>query len=151
MKKQKKNVSFVNDDYAVLGLPLRLTVSLIIGTIALIAILSFMHNPCLFPERMRVSVTPYVTVLSEEGPENVSYIVYVSEIDGHPLQGASIIINGLGGAGIGYTDENGKTFISLQVRLQHGLHEGYLEICVKATCHETFVQHDIIKVVRSTI
>ena len=150
MKRQKKRVCFIRDDRAVLGLPMRLTVTLIIGTIALIAILSFMLNPCLFPERMIVSVTPYVTILSEDGPANVTYIVYVNETDGHSLSGASIIIKGLGGAGTGFSDETGKASILLQVQLENGLHEGYLDICVKAACHETFEHQDVIKVVRST-
>lgn len=150
MKAQEKRVCFVRDDRAVLGLPMRLTVTLVIGTIALIAILSFMLNPCLFPERMLVSVTPNITTLSEDGPENVTYIVSVHGLDGHPLQGASIIITGLGGAGSGFSDESGTASILLKVQLENGVHEGYLDISVKAACHETFEHQDVIKVVQST-
>ena len=149
MKKQAKSKGFLENDRAVLGLPMRLTVSLIIGTIALVAILSFIVQPCLFPGRMDITVTPYVTILSGSGPENVSYTVFVHETDGRPLNDASVIINGLGGAGAGFSDESGMAWIQLRVQLQEGLHEGYLDISVKAPCHQTIEDNDAIKVVAS--
>jgi hypothetical protein len=151
VKIRRKRLYFIVDEHAVLGLPMRLTVSLVIGTIALITILSFILNPCLFPERMLVSVTPYVTVLPGSEPENVSFTIYVNETDGHPLSGASVIIKGLGGAGSGFSDETGKTIIEIQVQLKDGIHEGYLDVLVNAACHESFEQQDMIKVVKSTI
>ncbi len=150
MKYQKKRVYFIIDEHAVLGLPMRLTVSLVIGTVALIAILSYITNPCLFPERMIVSLTPIITTLPGSEPENVTFTVYVNETDGHPLSGASVIIKGLGGAGSGFSDHNGKVLIQIQVQLESGVYEGYLDISVKAACHEPFEQQDMIKVVKTS-
>jgi hypothetical protein len=149
MKIRKKRIVFVDNIDAVLGLPMRMTVSLIIGTVALVAILSYILNPCLFPQRMVVSVTPILTILPGADPENVTFTVYVNDTDGHPLQGASIIIKGLGGAGSGLSDKNGKAVIQTQVRLEGGIHEGYLDISVKAPCHTSFEHQDMIKVVKS--
>jgi len=150
VKYQKKRVYFIIDEHAVLGLPMRLTVSLVIGTVALIAILSYITNPCLFPERMIVSLTPIITTLPGSEPENVTFTVYVNETDGHPLSGASVIIKGLGGAGSGFSDHNGKVLIQIQVQLESGVYEGYLDISVKAACHEPFEQQDMIKVVKTS-
>jgi hypothetical protein len=150
MKNRKKRKYLVGDTGAALGLPMRLTVSVVIGTIALIAILSFILNPCLFPKGMIVSVTPYVTVLPGSEPENVSFAVHVNDTDGHPLSGASVIIKGLGGAGAGFSDKNGQVQIQMQVQLESGLHEGYLDILVQAACYKPFDHRDIIKVVKST-
>lgn len=150
MKYQKKRVYFIIDEHAVLGLPMRLAVSLVIGTVALIAILSYITNPCLFPERMIVSLTPIITTLPGSEPENVTFTVYVNETDGHPLSGASVIIKGLGGAGSGFSDHNGKVLIQIQVQLESGVYEGYLDISVKAACHEPFEQQDMIKVVKTS-
>src|SRR4030042_1912257 len=111
MNTKRKKRYFLENESAVLGLPMRLTVSLIIGTIALIAILSTILNPCLFPQRMMVSITPQVTTVQGSDPENVSFTVFVNDIDGFPLTGASVIIKGLGGAGSGFSDKNGKVFI----------------------------------------
>jgi hypothetical protein len=151
MKIRKKRIYFIDNNDAVLGLPMRMTVSLIIGTVALIAILSYILNPCLFPQRMLVSVTPVLTILPGKDPENVTYTVYVNDTDGRPLYGASVIIKGLGGAGSGFSDEKGKALIQIQVRLEGGIYEGYLDISVKAPCHTSFEHEDMIKVVKSTM
>jgi hypothetical protein len=146
---RKKRRYFFENEYAVLGLPMRLTVSLFIGTLALIAILSYILNPCLIPGRMVISVTPIVTTLSVSEPENISLTVYVNETKGQPLSGASVIIKGLGGAGSGFSDNNGKVQIQLRVQLQRGVYEGYLSISVKAACHEPFEHQDMLKVVKT--
>ena len=151
VKMLKKASILLEDTEAVLGLPMRLTVSLIIGTVALIAILSHILNPCLFPGKMMVSVTPLVTTISGEGTENVTFTVYVNDTTGHPLSGAAVIIKGLGGAGSGFTDINGKVSVQIAVRLGAGMYEGYLDISVKVACHESFERQDLIKVVKSSL
>jgi hypothetical protein len=149
MKNQKKEQYFLKNESAVLGLPMRLTVSLIIGTIALIAILSMILNPCLFPHRMMVTISPEVTTLQGSSPENVSFIVFVNDTDGFPLSGASVIVKGLGGAGSDVSDKNGKALVQLRVQLENGTYEGYLDISVKAPCHVSFEYHAIVKIVKS--
>lgn len=149
MKKPKKSSNFINNDHAVLGLPMRLTVSLFIGTVALIAILSYILNPCLFPGNMIISVQPIVTTISGSEPENVTFTLYVNETDGHPLSGATVLIKGLGGAGADITDNNGRVVLQIQVQLEEGTDEGYLDVSVKAACHESFEHQDMIKIVKS--
>jgi len=130
---------------------MRLTVSLVIGTVALVAILSYIMNPCLFPQRMIVSVTPMVTTISGEGPQNLTFRVNITDISGHPLHGASVIIRGLGGASSGFSDKNGLVIVQLQVQLKTGMYEGYLGVSVSAVCHETYEQEDLIKIIRSEV
>ncbi len=140
--------SFLTNDAAVLGLPMRVTVSLIIGTVALAAILSYILNPCLFPARVVVSVTPPVQTITEETPINVT--VHVSDTGGHPVNDATILIKGLGGVGTSTTNVLGNAVVTLNVSLEEGRHEGYLDITVKAACHESFIQEDMIKVIRAS-
>jgi len=149
VKRGKKASIFLKNTEAVLGLPMRLTVSLFIGTIALIAILTYMLNPCLFPGKMIVSVSPLVTSIYGEMPENITFMVYVNDTKGHPLSGAAVLIKGLGGAGSGFTDTNGKTVVQCTVQIQEGMYEGYLDISVKIACYESFEQQDLMKVVKS--
>lgn len=148
MKIRKKKKGFFIDEHAMLGLPMRLTVSLVIGTIVLVSILSVLLNPCFFPQPMVVTVTPMITVLSGDDLENISFIVFVNDTKAHPLMGASVIIKGLGGAGSGFSNKDGKAVIQLQVSLEQGLYEGYLDISVKATCHNPYEQQGIVKVVK---
>jgi hypothetical protein len=145
---QKKNIGFLRNREAVLGLPMRLTVSLIIGTMVLLSILSWVLNPCLFPERMVVSVSPMITVLPDEGPENVTFIVHVNDTKGRPLCGASVIITGLGGAGADFSDAQGKAIVQMQIHMNNSSTEGYLDIVVKSTCFFPFEHQGMIKIVR---
>ena len=142
------STTFIKNEKAVLGLPMRLTVSLIIGTVALVAILSYVMNPCLFPDRMIVSVNPMVNIVSGNNSTDVNITIYVNEIDGYPIKNANVIIKGLTGVGANHTDENGKTIIQITVKLESGVNEGYLDVSVKAACHETFSQQDMIKILR---
>jgi hypothetical protein len=143
----KKRKYFWKNNTAVLGLPMRLTVCLLIGTVALIAILSYIMNPGIFPHKMIVSVTPMLVSLPGNSTENLTFWVNISEIDGHPLHDASVIIDGLGGAGSGYSDTNGTAVVHLTVYLEEVWREGYLDLSVSAPGHESLVLHDMIKIV----
>ncbi len=142
------STTFIKNEKAVLGLPMRLTVSLIIGTVALVAILSYVMNPCLFPDRMIVSVNPMVNTVSGNNSTDINITIYVNETNGYPIKNANVIIKGLTGIGANHTDENGKTIIQITVKLENGVSEGYLDVSVKAACHETFSQQDMIKILR---
>lgn len=142
------STTFIKNEKAVLGLPMRLTVSLIIGTVALVAILSYVMNPCLFPDRMVVSVNPMVNIVSGNNSTDINITIYVNETNGYPIKNANVIIKGLTGIGANHTDENGKTIIQITVKLENGVNEGYLDVSVKAACHETFSQQDMIKILQ---
>jgi len=148
VSKQKNNI--FSDEQAVLGLPLRLTVSLIIGIIALAAIVSFISRPCLFPENMIVSINPLITSIPLGNSTVVRFIFFVNDSLSHPIQGAVVILKGLGGVGSNITDNQGKTLIQIQVEIPEGSLEGYLDVQVKATCHNPFSQSEMIKIIKES-
>jgi len=139
---------FMTDKQAVLGLPMRLTVSLVIGSVALAAILAFIINPCLFPSKMIIHIDPMVDTVNETDDSSI-FNITVYDIAGHPIKSANVIIKGLSAVGASVTDENGKTKINISgITLENGVNEGYLDVIVKAVCHETFSQPDMLKIVR---
>jgi hypothetical protein len=139
---------FIKNEKAVLGLPMRLTVSLIIGAVALVAILSYIVNPCLFPNKMIISIKPMINIVSGSNPTDLTITVFVNETNGYPIFNANVIIKGVGGIGSGVTDENGRTIIHITVKLENGVNEDYLHVSVKASCHEAFSQQDMIKIIK---
>jgi hypothetical protein len=139
---------FTKNKKAVIGLPMKLTVSLIIGTIALVTILSYIMNPCMFPSQMIVSVNPILNTIPGDQPSELNITVFVNDTNGHTIKDAIVMIKGLGGIGSNYTDENGKTIINITVELAQNANEGYLDISVKAACHEKYIQDDLIKIVK---
>jgi len=148
VSEQKNNI--FSDEQAVLGLPLRLTVSLIIGIIALAAIVSFISRPCLFPENMIISINPLVASIPSSNSTVVTFIFFVNDSSSHPIQGAVVILKGLGGAGSNITDNQGKTSIQIQVKIPEGSLEGYLDGQVKAVCYNPFSQNDMIKIIKKS-
>lgn len=150
MKLRIKRIVFFVDNEAMLGLPMRLTVSVVIGAIVLISVLSMLFHPGIFPQRMVVAVTPIVTILTTDAPENVSFLVHVSDGKSHSLMGASVIIKGLGSAGSGFSDEEGNVVIHLQVTLRPGVYEGYLDISVTAPNYVPFEHQQMVKIVKRT-
>lgn len=139
---------FVQDDRAVIGMPMRLTVSIIIGVAAMIMIVGYILNPCLFPGKMVVSVDPLVNIITSGDSEDFDISVYVTDRDGRPITGALVIIKGLGDVGSDKTNTEGNVDITVTSTLQDGQNEGYLDISVKYSCFETFSQTSMIKVVR---
>lgn len=147
---QKKLKKLIRNNYAVIGLPLRLTVSIVIGTIALSFILFYILNPCIFPGKMIVSVDPLINKLPSGFDEyNFEISVQVKDREGHPVKNANVLVKGLGDICSNTTNNKGIAIIEIKPSLQKGVTEGYLDIVVKAQCLETFSQNKMIKVVRS--
>ncbi len=141
---------FIVDQRAVLGLPMRLTVSLIIGVVALVVIFGFVFGVCLFPQKLVVDVEPVVHFVSGGSCGNFSINVTVTDSSGNPVKDASVIIKGLSGAGSNYTDSQGFASVNIEGCLKPGRSEGYFDVRVDASgCFERFSQVDMIKVVRS--
>ena len=143
--------SLTNNNYAVIGLPLRLTVSLIIGVAALSFILLFILNPCLFPEKMIVNIEPMVNIIPSDLDEyEFSIDVKIADRDGYAIKDASVLIKGLGDAVSDTTDSNGKVILKIKPRLENGVNEGYLDIVVKAGCMEKFSEEKMVKIIRGS-
>ena len=139
---------FIKNDVAVIGLPLRLTVSLIIASAALLAILTFILNPCLFPEKMIVSIEPIVNKIDIGNTKDFNIFVKVTTSKGRSIVNAQVILKGLNGVSSGYTNKDGEVNIPISATLEDGQNEGYIDINVKCSCFETFSQNSMIKVVR---
>ena len=149
--KIKKHVNLTKNNFAVIGLPLRLTVSIVIGTIALSFILFYIINPCIFPQKMVVSIDSLINKIPEGFDEYTFKInIEVKNREGYPVKDANVLVKGLGDVCSGLTNENGFTTINIKPSLQEGVTEGYLDIVVKAHCLETFSQNKMIKIVRGT-
>jgi len=143
----KQRHLFTND--AIFGLPWRIIIGLIIGVAVLTAILSYIFNPCLFPSKMIITIDPMIaqTTPGENWSLN-NFTVTVTDQDGVPIEGASIIMRGLTSSGSNTTDHKGITVVQINATLEPGVYEGYMDITVKATCHETYQQIDAVKIVR---
>ena len=132
------------DNRGVLELPLRMVVTLVIGSAALIIILSFILQPCLFPKSLQVSWHPSII----ESDVEKEIIISVYDPKGKPVSGATVMISGLGTVGVNKTNGEGEASISIRASLPEYRSEGYLNLRVKVNrCYEDFYQENAIKVV----
>jgi len=149
LQKKRDTKKFLSDKRGVMGLPLRLTVCLIIGSAALFFILTFILNPCIFPGKIIVNVDPMVNIIpGGKNKETFSIEIKVMDNDGKPIYNADVILKGLGDARNNKTNYNGVAKIDITPTLHSDVYEGYLDLIVKSPRKQTFSQGKMIKIVR---
>ncbi len=125
---------------AVLGLPLRLVVGIIVGGVALSAVLYYLASPCIFPKELSVNWSPISIPNEEKTP-----ITVIVRLNGKNVDGAIVIINGLGNISYNKTI-NGKATLYFTPHMK-GRYEGYLSLTVKGNgCYRRFYEEKAIKV-----
>lgn len=154
-----KGKRFEEDERGVEGLPVRLIVVLVVGVIALSAMVAAMNS--FKPQR---TLTAAVTEVSGkdgnllqissagEGVVQKTWTCYVNVTDekGDPVSGASVILYGLGGAGSGVTNTKGVAYIknTNNIRLNANQNSGYLTLEVSAPGFHTYKNENALAVIR---
>ena len=150
---------FKKDEDGVEGLPVRLIVVLVVGVIALSAMVAAVNS--FKPQR---TLTAAVTEVSSkagnllqvsnsgEGTVSKTWTCYVNVSDdkGDPVSGASVIVHGLGGAGSGVSNTKGVAYISKtnDIRLNPNQNSGYLTLEVNAPGFYQYKNENALAVVR---
>jgi hypothetical protein len=141
-----------NSEAAVLGMPMELVVSIIIGVAALSIILGYIYSIDPIPERYNVMISPMSAENNTLGP-NIFH-VNVTKLNGYPVRGATVVfyssknLSGLGGSYSNITDQNGYAKIEIDLAFQSGYKEGYLDVVVKphSSEFELFEKDNWIKI-----
>lgn len=158
MKNMRK---MLNDEKGVEGLPVRLIVVLVVGVIALAAIVAMLGT--VKPQKsmtatvMTIQSNPgntlTITATGAEEKKIASYncIVRVTDTkDGGPVSGASVVIYGLGSAASGTTGSDGNATISSTsgATLNENQNSGYLTLEANTAGYSNFKNENAIVVVR---
>lgn len=150
---------FIEDEMGVEGLPVRLIVVLVVGMIALSAMVAAVNS--FKPPR---TLTAAVTEVSSkdgnllqissagEGAVEKTWTCYVNVTDdkGDPVSGASVILHGLGGAGSGMTNTKGVAYIknTNDIRLNPNQNSGYMTLEVNAPGFYQYKSENALAVIR---
>lgn len=149
----------IEDDEAVEGLPVRLIVVLVVGVIALAAMVAAVNG--FKPQKMmsasvievggkdgNLLIVPKVGY----GPIEHNWIcrVLVIDADGNPITGASVIVHGMSGAGGGVTDKDGEAYLTKtnDVLLNANQNSGYMTLEVSAPGYNNYKNENALAVVR---
>ena len=149
----------LDDDRGVEGLPVRLIVVLVVGVIALAAMVAAMNG--FKPQKTLTATITEVNSMQgnllraqspDEGSVNKTWscTVMVADDKGNPVSGASVIIHGLGGAGSDVTNDEGKAFVknTNSIELNPNQDSGYLTMEVSAPGYYTYKNENALAVIR---
>jgi hypothetical protein len=151
--------SLIKDEEAVEGLPVRLIVVLVVGVIALAAMVAAVNG---FKPQKSMSAAVYEVGGKEgnllmipkagSGPAEHNWTCRVKVVDarGDPVEGASVIVHGLSGAGSDVTDRYGVAYLSKtnNVNLNSNQNSGYMTLEVTASGYNTYKNENAIAVIR---
>jgi hypothetical protein len=150
---------FNDSEDGVEGLPVRLIVVLVIGVIALSAMVAAMNS--FKPQKTLTAAVVEVSSKdgnllqisnSGEGLIKKTWTCYVNVTDdkGDPVSGASVIVYGLGGAGSGVTNTRGRAYISKtnDIRLNPNQNSGYMTLEVHAPGSYQYKNENALAVIR---
>jgi hypothetical protein len=154
-----KGKRFIEDEKGVEGLPVRLIVVLVVGIIALSAMVAAV-NVFKPPRTLTATVTEVsgkdgnLLQISSSGEgmvqKNWTCYVNVTDENGNPVSGASVILYGLGGAGSGVTNTKGVAYIknTNNIRLNANQNSGYMTLEVSAPGFNTYKNENALAVIR---
>lgn len=134
-KKNKKNRSFRQNEKG-MELPINIVVMLVVGMVALAALLS------IIPESKKNLIVEITTVNGDAGVTadiihgggiTITTDLKVYDNDNNPVHGANVIISGGGGLGSSKTDENGMANVTVNnVTIRFNQDSLDLQLIVKA-------------------
>ena len=146
---------FVGDKRGIEGLPMRLIIIVVVAAVVLAAILAMM--PKTTPGSLKVSFgkikeggstyhggVVLVKANGEEKIDEITFTAYVNVTDsnGKPISGATVIISGGGAAGVGTTQPNGTATVTVKgAKLEENQDEAYLKVTVKASGYPDYVDN----------
>ncbi|WP_340819821.1 carboxypeptidase regulatory-like domain-containing protein [Methanolobus sp. WCC4] len=154
-----------NDDRAI-ELPINIVVMLVVGMVALAALVAIIPPPT---KNMSVTivesgeqvtgVSPGNTVIVDSttatSPFDVDVKISVSDPDGYPVRDANVILRGLGGVATGTTDNNGNCSLSTStssspVSLGANQNEGSMDLSISTDGFYDFEKKDAVMIVRTS-
>lgn len=141
------------DETAAMGLPMRMVVLTIVGMAGLAAMVIFIGDANLVPKTMHADITGIdnsttSSVLhANNGTKNVN--VHVTDIEGRPVAGATVVIYGLHTSASGITDSNGNALVNIDTSSFSISGEGYLKLSAKAIGFIDYRNEFAMKVVDS--
>lgn len=157
MSRERKTL--LKDDSAVEGLPVHLIVVLVVGVVALAAMVSAING--FKPQKtLSASVSSVnskdgnLIRISSSGAGSVektwNCTVKVTDDGGEPVAGASVIIHGLSGAGSAVTDKSGVARINNTnaIKLNANQNSGYMTMEVSAPGFYNYKNENAMAVIR---
>lgn len=141
----------LRDETAAIGLPIRMVVLTIVGMVGLAVMIMFISDMTVVPKSMHANIIGIDN-------SNISSVIYangsiynitveVINVDGGPVERATVVLYGLDSSTSGLTDGQGQTLISIDTSTIDVTCEGYLKLSTRSEGFADYQNDFALKVV----
>ncbi len=159
MKNYKK---FVRDEAAI-ELPINIVVMLVVGMVALAALIAIIPPPTknmsvdieesgLQSQTLSAGNTIVVDAVTAQNPLTVVVKIKATDPDGNPVRDANVVLRGLGGVATNNTDINGMTTLvssSAPVEFGANQNEGTMDLSISANGFYDYEKMDAVMIIKT--
>jgi hypothetical protein len=141
---------FPYDTNATVDMPMRLVITVIIGTITLISIFGFLSQSLVIPSYLQVSIEPMFYQWNESVNTTEFTITVKDSSDHQPVDQALVVLKGPFNIQYNYTNHSGICNIQVESMKLPGIHEWFLDVTVKAARYECYKQEQMIRILNGS-
>ncbi len=138
--------SLIDNTKAVIDLPMRLMVMLIIGVVSLAAILSFLVQPGFIDPDLTVRINPYIIYANQTNTLH-QFSVTITNDEQKPVANAHVIFQNQDDVVSNSTDQTGTTTLLFNSTTEFHRYESFINVNVKAQNYQDFHAADLIKII----
>jgi len=164
-----KKIQKIFADDSAIELPINIVVMLVVGMVALAALIAIIPPPT---KNMAVtidavglnsssSLNPGNTVIVSSATANSPFAIdvelSVTDPDGYPVRDANVVLRGLGGVATSVTDDDGYCMLTTsntssgdEISLGANQNEGSMDLTISADGFYDYEKTDAVRVVRTT-
>lgn len=164
-----KNTRKIFSDDSAIELPINIVVMLVVGMVALAALIAIIPPPT---KNMAVAIdtvgenstgtlnpgnTIIVASATASSPFAIDVELSVTDPDGYPVRDANVVLRGLGGVATSVTDDTGYCKLTTsstangdEVSLGANQNEGSMDLTISADGFYDYEKKDAVRIVRTT-
>ncbi|KXS43769.1 MAG: hypothetical protein AWU59_942 [Methanolobus sp. T82-4] len=163
-----KKIRKIFADDSAIELPINIVVMLVVGMVALAALIAIIPPPT---KNMAVTIdavglnststSPGNTVIVSSATANSPFAIdvelSVTDPDGYPVRDANVVLRGLGGVATSVTDDDGYCMLTTsntssgdEISLGANQNEGSMDLTISADGFYDYEKTDAVRVVRTT-
>lgn len=147
--KLKPNIHQLSkENSAVIDMPMKLMISLIIGSLTLATIIGFITQSSILPASLYVTIQPTMSTINDSTNTSFFHIMVKDSSDQQPIHQGLVTIKGHETIAYNYTNKTGKCIIPVTIHLEDGINELFLDVQVKASGYDPCINENMIRIIR---
>jgi len=131
---------------AVIDLPLKLIVSLVISVAVILSILAFVTSLPYPSSTLHTIITPTIDFINETKNITTIHVMVTDSSDNHPIEHGLVTIKGYNILAYNQTNRTGECIIPICIDRIEGINEFYLDVTIKVNGYERYIKENMIRI-----